>query len=585
MNNNDQSGTGVNALTPAPGIESAEFMAVRLELIAQSALRLPYMMGCVAFAAAWVLRDQVNFALLVGWALASTAMYVVSALNLRRIQTNYEDASRPFVLYRFHVFLGALTGLVDGATAPLFLSVLDSNSQTFIATMIFGLVAGSVVATPCAPMYLLLYSGAALFPFAITWYQIHGDSGNAMLFMALIFVVVVYFFALDSLKVTYASFLLRHERDEAQQHAENLARAKSRILAAASHDLRQPLHALSLYSAVLETHPPPQALREVASNINQLVRSLGSLLDGLLDLSQLDSQSFPVQRRSTSVTDVVQLLADEIAVRAQEKGVKVRVAMTSESALVMTDPLILERILRNLLDNALKYTVEGSISLSVYVEQGHVKIQIKDTGKGISTDELVRVFEEFYQIDNPGRDRSQGLGLGLSLVKRMVDILGIQMQFDSSLGVGTSVILSLPLCEIVEQCQLEVSEPFALSLAGKTVVVLDDEDAILSSMKLILERWGVRALCASNAEEMNQHFLRESGEIDAVIADLRLAKGENGVHLVQQVHRQFGVVPTLIISGETMPERLQDAVAANFKLVHKPITQEALNAALLQLMK
>lgn len=584
MEGNDQSNLDSKSRGPVPGINSVEFMAVRLELIAQSAIRLPYMMACVAFATVLVLRHQVGLLPLIGWAIVSTTMYVLTALNLRRIQTHYEDSARPYALYRIHVFLGALTGLADGATAPLFLSMLDNSTQTFIATMIFGLVAGSVVATPCSPMYLLLYSSAALFPFAMTWHQIHGNSGDAMLFMAFIFVIVVYFFSLDSLKVTYASFLLRHERDEAQQRAEQLAQAKSRILAAASHDLRQPLHALSLYSAVLEMRPPPDALREVASNINQLVRSLGSLLDGLLDLSHLDSQSFPVHQRATCIGSVAQQLADEIAVRAQEKGVDLHVDLSSlHRVLVMTDPLVLERILRNLLDNALKYTAAGSISFSVRVEGAWARMQIRDTGKGIAEDELDRVFEEFYQIDNPGRDRSQGLGLGLSLVKRMVDVLGISMEFVSTLGVGTTVTLSLPLCETVTSPVPDLNESISSALEGKTVLVLDDEDAILSSMKFVLERWGMRALCASNAEEMTQHFLAEGRKIDAVIADLRLARGENGVHLVQHVHQRFGFVPTLIISGETLPERLRDAVAANFKVVHKPISQEVLYAALLQL--
>ena len=584
MDGNEKSELSSTSLSTAPGIRSVEFMAVRLELIAQSAIRLPYMMACVAFATVLVLRQQVDLLTLIGWAIVSTTMYVLTALNLRRIQTHYEDSARPFALYRIHVILGALTGLADGATAPLFLSMLDSSTQTFIATMIFGLVAGSVVATPCSPMYLLLYSSAALFPFAMTWHQIHGNSGDAMLFMAFIFVIVVYFFSLDSLKVTYASFLLRHERDEAQQRAEQLAQAKSRILAAASHDLRQPLHALSLYSAVLEMRPPPDALREVASNINQLVRSLGSLLDGLLDLSHLDSQSFPVHQRATCIGSVARQLADEIAVRAQEKGVEFQVDLSSlDSALVMTDPLVLERILRNLLDNALKYTTVGSITLSAHVEGAWVRMHIRDTGKGIARDELDRVFEEFYQIDNPGRDRSQGLGLGLSLVKRMVDVLGIRMEFTSNLGVGTTVTLSLPLCDTVPFPIPDLSTRTSSALEGKTVLVLDDEDAILSSMKFVLEHWGMQVLCAHNAEEMTEHFLVEGGKIDVIIADLRLARGENGVHLVQQVHQRFGFVSTLIISGETLPDRLRDAVAANFKVVHKPISQEVLHAALLQL--
>jgi CheY-like chemotaxis protein/anti-sigma regulatory factor (Ser/Thr protein kinase) len=243
-----------------------------------------------------------------------------------------------------------------------------------------------------------------------------------------------------------------------------------------------------------------------------------------------------------------------------------------------TDPALVLRVLRNLTENAIKFTQQGQITLRLRVENATALISVEDTGRGIPPDEQAMVFEEFYQVDNPERDRTKGLGLGLSIVRRLCSLLGITLDLRSQAGQGTCVTLRLPL----ESYGLIAPPPVApadqQSFRGLSVLVIDDERSVRLGMRVLLEELGCRFLEACSVQEAIQQA--RATRPDVVLADMRLRNGETGIDAIHGIEAAIGATPCLLISGDTAPDRLQEANRAGIKLLHKPVALPLLQAEL-----
>ena len=278
--------------------------------------------------------------------------------------------------------------------------------------------------------------------------------------MPLLYCVVLILVTADGEKLLLRSVIIRHERDRlvrdlerrnadvrvAMTEAEQSAQARARVLAAASHDLRQPLHALSVYSAVLAAKPAPDLLSEVSQNIDQIVRALGNLLNGLLDLSRLSAGNYVPDKQNLALEKLLAGLCTEYLQPAALKGLALRQDLAPVR--VLGDSVAIGRIARNLIDNAIKYTEQGEVRVATWLRiRGSTAIaflSVADTGRGIPASEQARIFEEFYQLDNPGRDRSKGVGLGLAIVQRLCELTGATISVESELGRGTCFRLTMP---------------------------------------------------------------------------------------------------------------------------------------------
>lgn len=569
-----------------PTSTDQEFLAIRVRLLAGSALRLPAVLFLISCLVCLALRKHVPLATLLLWlflAMGTVLPRAAYAWWLLYLRQSGGSARRDYNLF---ILFAAMAGSGAGMSAPMFFPFLQPPEQAFIGMVLTGLVAGGVATSGSSPLVLAAYALTALLPLGIAWNVYGHDALNLVTWLVLLFSSVMLFYARDGKRVLFDSFVIRRQRDEAYARleqknqevmhvsakAEALAETKTRVLAAASHDLRQPLHALSIYSAVLAANPTRATLQEVAQNIDQTVRSLGALLDALLDLSQIDSNSFPMQIRAMDLAQVAKQVCREFEPLASAKGLQLELAVTS--APVLSDPLVVERIVRNLLDNAIKYTGAGQIRVSIAVAGGQATLIISDTGKGIAQDQLPRVFEEFYQVDNPGRDRRRGLGLGLSIVQRMVSLLGVRLDMQSVLGTGTVVRLTLPCTahtEVLPQ-SLDYSTD---CLHGKRILLIDDEAIIVASMSALLQMWGAQPMPAATLMAARQQC-EQAGTPDLIIADLRLANGESGVNWIGSLREQFGPVPALVITGETVPERMSQAAEAGLQVLQKPVTAEVL---------
>ncbi len=362
----------------------------------------------------------------------------------------------------------------------------------------------------------------------------------------------------------------RLQADQLREIAEEANRAKTRFLASASHDLRQPLTALSLYSETLNQVARGVATKEVAEHIDASVRNLEKLFNSLLDLSKLDAGVVQVNQRLVSVQDLLNRLVDEYAEQASSRDLKL-VAIGNDEW-IETDPILFERMVRNLLENALRYTKHGEIKLAWKKIGQKISIEVADTGPGIPASERDRIFDEYYQISNPGRNRSKGLGIGLSIVRKLAELLDFEIVLESELGRGSIFrligrVAEKPLIRRNEETPTQYFVDGALR--GKRVLLIDDDEEILLAAALMLRLEGCEIEAAINRVEAMAAF--SGTKPDAIVADYRLNDGDTGLSVLQAFKSKFPDIRGLVLTGDTGPEPLREVLSSGYRILHKPI--------------
>jgi len=434
----------------------------------------------------------------------------------------------------------------------------------------------------------------------LLWVMVGDPQSIAMAVLIVLFAMIQVFFVRDNERVVRESFAIRYENERllaalererqevlfARDRAEEANRAKSQFLAAASHDLRQPLHALSLFSATLSLRAADGTTGEIAGHINKALASLSTLVDSLLDISKLDAGAVRPELQRVNVKALIERIGADYRPVAHEKGLAFRIAPVK--AEVETDPVLLERVLRNLVDNAFKYTAVGSVSLEAELREGSVRIAVRDTGAGIPKSERERIFEEFYQVGNPERDRGKGLGLGLAIVRRLARLLDLEVQMESHLARGSTFAVTLACAaeQITKQPALSRQEADdAGALAGVMVLVIDDEPSVRVGMRTLLESWGCRVAACGGFVEAQRLLDDYALDVDVIVADFRLPQHENGIETVRRLRARLGDVPALMVSGDTAPERLREAQASGLPLLHKPVSADKLRETMLAALR
>jgi signal transduction histidine kinase len=354
---------------------------------------------------------------------------------------------------------------------------------------------------------------------------------------------------------------------EALTAAEHASRAKTRFLAAASHDLRQPLHALSFLTAALDMRPLDGSSREITRKMTDALEDLSAEFDALLDISKLDAGLVTISASSFEAEPFLRRIAEAFVPLTRARGVVFQVRGDS-GVFIRTDRPLLERIVRNLLDNAFKYTEKGTVRLACTVAGGRCMIEIADTGIGIPEAEHEHVFEEFYQVGNPERDRRKGMGLGLSIVRRLANLLGVKLSMDSSVGRGTTFVLELETVAAPQRVDEAVLAP-STELADCQVLLIDDEVAPRDALRGYLEGLGCNVSVAGTLAEAAAVAMLE--EPDIVLADYRLRQGETGLEAIRRLRASRPGLPAIIITGDTAPERLAELDGAGIQVLHKPV--------------
>jgi signal transduction histidine kinase/ActR/RegA family two-component response regulator len=492
--------------------------------------------------------------------------------------------------FHFSLFNGAWTGAL-----PIFffanLSVEARAALTVVSLL--SLTAGLATFAPYRRGYLWVL-GLALPPLILSW-ALFGGGGS--------WIVVVTLAVFGALMVKLSHHLadvfkksveirferervveaLRREKEQTElawHKAEEASRAKSRFLASASHDLRQPVHALGLFSAVLDVSAETQQLRAIASNISAVSDIIRKLLDNLLDISRLDAGIVKADAEPTSVSGMVERLAVETS--RIMTGRPVEVAAHADSLSAVLDPVLVERCLRNLLDNACKFTTRGRIGIEAQRDGELLAFRVSDTGVGIPADQLDLVFEEFYQVGNPERDRGRGLGLGLSIVARLARLLGGEVRVQSIPGQGSCFTLRIPYVPVEEPVtDTEDAPPTIVDLSGHRVLVIDDEPLVRASMREQLRTWGAEVDEADGLEQARRMAARGRAPVwHLCLCDLRLRDDENGIRTAQTLRKDHPSLPVILVTGDTAPARIEQATRSGLPLLHKPVGSAQLARAI-----
>jgi len=364
----------------------------------------------------------------------------------------------------------------------------------------------------------------------------------------------------------------------AKEEAERLHLAKSKFLAAASHDLRQPLHALGLLLAALAKSVRGRRARTIIGSMERSLAAMQAMFHAVLDISKLDAGVMTPEVKAFPIDDLLGRLIEEFKAEAAEKSLKLR--YLSSRAAIVSDRALLERVLRNLIANAIRYTARGGLLVGCRRRGTELSIEVWDTGIGIPADQIDAIFDEFHQVSAESSSEHQGLGLGLAIVSRITRLLGHRISVRSVPGRGSVFGVSVPLAigSAVSERRGNVRTLRPPAFAA-TVLVIDDDPAILAGMREALESWGCVALLAQSVAEARGLLAVEAP--DVIIADYRLQEGTTGIEALDDLtRRDDGAIAGVLVTGDTAPDRLKEARASGYHLLHKPVQPARLRALL-----
>ena len=502
--------------------------------------------------------------------------------------------------------------------------LLFFDPANFAFSMLMLTITGGMAAAclPILSIWLPLYWLFVLPPFLtqiVLYWQADGVHYHSvsigmtlLMFSQLVFARNTNRGMIASVKLSLQNLQLVAQLEEKTAVAERANRAKTMFLAAASHDLRQPVYALTLFIDALDSSgltPTQQGMLRHARVANQ---ASSDMLKTLLDFSRVEAGVVNPQMRRMALAPLLQQMDEEFGPQAYQKGLLYRTR--ASSAWVRSDAQLLALILRNLISNALRYTASGGVLVGVRRRGDTTVLQVWDTGIGIAPDKHAEVFEEFLQLDNPERDQRKGLGMGLAIAAGLARSLQTRITLASRPGRGSVFSIVLPHREKLQAALFPIYQPtghpaaglikpavhhpadsqavpdvkaLSPSLQGVTVLVVDDDETIRAGLQAVLQSWGCTVLLAEGLDDALQHVCR--GRPDVLITDYRLRDGLTGGTVIQALRASLKndaepPLPCIIITGDTQPERLIEAQSHGTLLLHKPIGAQTLRDALLSVL-
>lgn len=531
-----------------------------------------------------------------------TAMFGAYCLVLRKVFTAIGDGGADVARARRLLHLAtpgyALSSLIWGIALHVFFPTERYPQQVVMFCSV--LLNGMLSVFSLGAYYPAFVAGVV--PMALVSVAVICLDGarnlSVFIYLLMIFIPLVLGFSWRFNRLIVTSLALRFENvgliaqlTEQKEAAESATLTKSRFLAAASHDLRQPMHALNLYLGTLTGYALPEAARSLFSNARLCAQTMDEMFSAMLDISRLDASITQASRKVFPVAGLLEQLRMEFEPQATSKSLRLRVM--SSRAWVESDPTMVERILRNLVSNAVRYTVRGTVLVGCrqMPDSGRLRLAVYDTGPGIAPEHRQAIFEEFYQIDNPGRNRAEGLGLGLAIVQRLAQVLDAPLSLHSEPGRGSVFMIDVPMVaaqatsETQARADTAESALSAAGLAGALIAVVDDETLVLNATRALLEQWGCHVVTAESGPGLIARLDFGTRVPDAIICDFRLQDNETGNEVIATLRSEFSQdIPALLITGDTAPDSLSALEDCGLRVLHKPLREAALKDALLQMV-
>jgi signal transduction histidine kinase len=539
------------------------------------------LVSCLLLALVWFQNTGASAAM--AWLLAAAC---VAAWRYAYTDSFVRQPNAPHAIGRIVVLL-----LANGVLMALPLLAFGQFSElgrAAVSIVLLATATASVVTTSGYQRVFVTFAVPMLVPLSLSWGWVAWRSGSGaewalaglvgfyLLFLMGLAKQIVAVFE-ESCRFRFGQQQVNRELTLALDRADEANRAKTQFLAAASHDLRQPIHSMNVLVAALSLRPLEAKTQEIVTLLGSVNQTLSKQLDTLLDVSKLDAGVVQAQPSATRLDQLVRAHHGATLPLAQKQGLALELH-APQAVHVHTDPALFMRVLSNLTDNAMKFTPRGGV-VRLVVEQDHLNalVQVVDSGIGIAADEQARVFREFYQVGNVERDRQRGLGLGLSIVKRLSELLGLQLDMQSELGKGTTVSLRLPPA-LAPHAPPAVAAPTSNHAKGLSVLVVDDEAMVRDSMRLLLTELGCTVLLAEGNDAAQQ--LAREHPIDLMLCDWRLREGRSGLAAIHAVRDLQPAVRAVLITGDTAPDRIRDVQSAGIPMLYKPVTLTDLMALL-----
>lgn len=551
---------------------------------------------------AMMMWDKVPHGVLQAWVLAVYCVHAIEFYFWRQRRTQSKTVAQNIEWNRLFRILTAMAGIAWGSAGVLMYVPGDLAYQALMICVVMGLTAGAATSNPFHPPSMFIYQAGMILPLLgrLAW---ENEPTHWILFgMLSMFCIFVLKSALelirtfeqsqrrrfDNERLVGALLERKREAEASRQVAEQANQAKSKFLATASHDLRQPLQALRLFSdALLDTAKEKETIH-LAGQIGKSVNALVDMFDDLLDVSRLDAGIVEPRRQHFMLGHLFDRLYGDFAPIAQAKGLSLQLAVCMGgkcnaqnpcNVVIYSDPFLLERMLRNLISNAIRYTDSGGVEVRCICMPGKVGLQVADTGIGIRAETLPHIFEEYYQADNPHRDRRKGLGLGLAIVRRIEDLLECKVQVSSEPGVGSVFSFEVPTGDALNLAQPFVNSHSHYDLSGTVVALVEDDPDIRELTVNLMEQWQCRVVAGEYAEDVMRKLDIAELRPDLLVCDYRLPHGTTAIHVIKRMHELWGSeLPTVVLTGDTASETLHEIHASGAILLHKPIAPIRLRA-------
>lgn len=586
-----------NPLRLAEGRILAEQLRLIYDNISVSFLSMIPAVGLLV----WVLLNRDNRLGLQLWAAALSLSLAYSIIDARRRRTRdlSQDAA-PGLVWRL-MGLMALDGAAWGGLAFGAMGNTTAVGTIVVICVLAGILGGTVgLLSPVMPVFIA-FAVPMVSLTAWRMLQLNDPAYSAFSVIAMMYLAVLVAQARNSSRATRIAIELRFENlnlvrqaDLARQQAEEANTAKSKFLAAASHDLRQPIHAQGLFLDLLSRTPLNTQQRVLVSNISAASGASAEMLNTLLDFSRIEAGVVSPRFEVFRMQQMLNKIEREFEPQADVKALAYRSRETTLS--VQSDPALVELIVRNLVSNAIRYTESGGVLVACRKRGSLAVLEVWDTGIGIAPGQQAEVFKEFHQLGNPERDRHKGLGLGLAIAQGLARTLGHALSLKSTPQRGSVFRLAFPLAPPPLQSLAQTvcaatthaaSSTAALTptqrLSGVYVLVIDDDEAVLSAMAQLLQNWGCEVDTASSIEQALVLAQMQTPEL--LISDYRLRNQRTGAQAISEVRDLLAMqVPALIITGDTAPDRLREALGSGVPLLHKPLSPGALYKAMVDLL-
>ncbi|HVJ56159.1 MAG TPA: hybrid sensor histidine kinase/response regulator [Aliidongia sp.] len=485
-----------------------------------------------------------------------------------------------------------ISGLGWGSSVFLFLRPEQPITEVLTLCGLYGICGGAVPGYSYHPPALYGFVGVIFGAITLRMIEIGGGPHTGIAAASLLFAVIMVLFCREQHRTVTDAFRvrfenealveeLRHQKfeaDSARFRAEQANLAKSQFLAAASHDLRQPLHALGLFSASLKGLTLDAEGEEVVARIHDNVGALETLFDALLDISRLDAGTVRPAPESIDIGTLLARLGQYFEVPAREKSL--RLVFVSHGERVHADPMLLERILSNLIANAIRYTEQGGVLVGCRRRGEKLSIEVWDTGIGIALADRQKIFQEFIQLGNPERDRRKGMGLGLAIAQRTASLIGTAITLDSHPGRGSVFRIVLPLTDAPLTAPAAPAEAGLDRVAGLRILIIDDEQSIRDALSRLLRQWGAEVTAAPSLDEALAE--RAAGRHwQIVLADFRLRGRHDGIEVIETIAAAQQPPPVAcLITGDMNADLLAEARRRGLPLLHKPVRPAQLRAVL-----